>query len=61
MRIGFIGLGAMGTPMAAQLVTAGHQVHGFDMRLAPVPHWRRMAVTSPPRPVRLPPMPTCCG
>ena len=32
MRIGFIGLGAMGAPMAARLVAAGHQVHGFDMR-----------------------------
>ncbi len=31
MRIGFIGLGNMGAPMAANLAKAGHQVTGFDM------------------------------
>ena len=31
MKIGFIGLGNMGAPMAANLATAGHQVTGFDM------------------------------
>jgi len=36
MRIGFIGLGAMGAPMAARLVAAGHAVHGFDVRPAAV-------------------------
>lgn len=30
MRIGFIGLGNMGAPMAANLVAAGHDVTGFD-------------------------------
>jgi 3-hydroxyisobutyrate dehydrogenase len=30
--IGFIGLGAMGLPMATQIVAAGHAVHGFDVR-----------------------------
>jgi 3-hydroxyisobutyrate dehydrogenase len=30
-RIGFIGLGNMGMPMAANLVKAGHQVTGFDV------------------------------
>jgi 3-hydroxyisobutyrate dehydrogenase len=29
--IGFIGLGNMGAPMAANLVAAGHQVTGFDV------------------------------
>ena len=29
--IGFIGLGNMGSPMAANLVKAGHQVVGFDL------------------------------
>ena len=29
--IGFIGLGNMGTPMAANLVKAGHAVKGFDL------------------------------
>ncbi len=28
--IGFLGLGNMGGPMAANLVSAGHTVHGFD-------------------------------
>ncbi|MCO5124859.1 MAG: NAD(P)-binding domain-containing protein, partial [Rhizobacter sp.] len=36
MRIGFIGLGAMGAPMAARLVQAGHVVRGFDVRTAAV-------------------------
>ncbi len=30
MRIGFIGLGNMGAPMAANLVAAGHEVTGYD-------------------------------
>ena len=30
MKIGFIGLGNMGAPMAANLATAGHDVSGFD-------------------------------
>jgi 3-hydroxyisobutyrate dehydrogenase len=34
-RIGFIGLGNMGLPMAANLVKAGHQVTGFDV-MAPL-------------------------
>lgn len=36
MKIGFIGLGNMGAPMAANLVSAGHEVAGFDTA-APVP------------------------
>ncbi len=31
MKIGFIGLGNMGGPMAANLAAAGHSVTGFDM------------------------------
>ena len=31
MRIGFVGLGSMGAPMAANLVKAGHEVTGFDV------------------------------
>lgn len=31
MKIGFIGLGNMGAPMAANLAAAGHDVNGFDM------------------------------
>lgn len=36
MRIGFIGLGNMGAPMALNLVRAGHTVTGFDTA-APMP------------------------
>ncbi len=31
MKIGFIGLGNMGAPMAANLAKAGHEVRGFDV------------------------------
>ncbi|WP_394689593.1 3-hydroxyisobutyrate dehydrogenase [Hoeflea sp.] len=31
MKIGFIGLGNMGAPMATNLLKAGHQVTGFDV------------------------------
>ncbi|MDU8912700.1 3-hydroxyisobutyrate dehydrogenase [Aestuariicoccus sp. MJ-SS9] len=31
MQIGFIGLGNMGAPMAANLIAAGHKVTGFDV------------------------------
>lgn len=36
MKIGFIGLGNMGGPMAANLAKAGHAVTGFDLN-APMP------------------------
>lgn len=36
MKIGFIGLGNMGAPMASNLVAAGHNVSGFDT-VAPMP------------------------
>ncbi|PTX55769.1 3-hydroxyisobutyrate dehydrogenase [Litoreibacter ponti] len=35
MKIGFIGLGNMGAPMAANLAQAGHEVVGFDTVAAP--------------------------
>ncbi|WP_458791728.1 3-hydroxyisobutyrate dehydrogenase [Yoonia sp. MH D7] len=37
MKIGFIGLGNMGGPMAANLAAAGHDVQGFDLQ-APMPN-----------------------
>ena len=37
--IAFLGLGNMGGPMAANLVSAGHTVHGFD----PVPALKEAA------------------
>jgi len=36
MKIGFVGLGNMGAPMASNLVGAGHAVTGFDLT-APMP------------------------
>ena len=30
MKVGFIGLGNMGKPMALNLMAAGHEVNGFD-------------------------------
>ncbi len=35
MRIAFLGLGHMGGPMSANLVTAGHRVFGFDPAAIP--------------------------
>ena len=35
MKIGFIGLGNMGGPMAANLAKAGHAVTGFDLVTTP--------------------------
>jgi 2-hydroxy-3-oxopropionate reductase len=36
MKIGFIGLGIMGRPMAGHLVAGGHQLFGHDIKPAPV-------------------------
>ena len=35
-KIGFIGLGNMGLPMAQNLIKAGHTVRGFDVAKASV-------------------------
>ncbi|MGI3184150.1 3-hydroxyisobutyrate dehydrogenase [Nioella aestuarii] len=45
MKIGFIGLGNMGSPMAANLVAAGHEVTGFDLA-APAPEGVTMAASA---------------
>ncbi len=45
MKIGFIGLGNMGGPMAANLVKAGHAVAGFDL-VAGVPEGVVRAATA---------------
>ena len=36
MQVGWIGLGAMGGPMAARLARCGHAVHGLRIRRAEV-------------------------
>lgn len=45
MRIGFIGLGNMGAPMARNLAKAGHGVIGFDLT-APMPEGVKPAPTA---------------
>ena len=45
MNIGFIGLGNMGGPMAANLAKAGHAVRGFDLT-APMPEGVARAETA---------------
>ena len=45
MKIGFIGLGNMGAPMARNLAAAGHDVTGFDL-LAPMPEGVRAAASA---------------
>jgi len=45
-RIGFIGLGNMGLPMAQNLVKAGHQVEGVDVNPASVEKLRATGGTS---------------
>ena len=45
MNIGFIGLGNMGGPMAANLAKAGHAVRGFDLT-APMPEGVTRAATA---------------
>ena len=47
MKIGFIGLGNMGGPMATNLARAGHQVAGFDLA-APMPEGVTRAASTPP-------------
>jgi len=39
MKIGFIGLGNMGAPMAANLAGAGHDVTGFDTVPVRIKEW----------------------
>jgi 3-hydroxyisobutyrate dehydrogenase len=44
MRIGFIGLGAMGRPMAANVQRAGHEVQAHDLRrVEGFPNWKPTA------------------
>ena len=44
MRLGFIGLGAMGRPMAANLQRAGHDVQAHDLRrVEGFPGWKASA------------------
>jgi 3-hydroxyisobutyrate dehydrogenase-like beta-hydroxyacid dehydrogenase len=50
MRIGFVGLGNMGGPMAANLLAAGHDVAGFDVladRIAALGRLGGRAASSP--------------
>jgi len=46
MTIGFIGLGHMGGPMAANLVKAGHTVRGFDLSQPLLEEARNKGITA---------------
>ena len=52
-RIGFIGLGNMGLPMAENLIKAGHQVEGVDVSQAATDKLKARVARSP-RPRRSP-------
>ena len=44
MRLGFIGLGVMGRPMAANLQRGGHEVQAYDLRrVEGFPNWKASA------------------
>jgi 3-hydroxyisobutyrate dehydrogenase len=45
-KIGFIGLGNMGLPMAGNLVKQGHQVRGFDLLAGNVEQAARLGVSA---------------
>ena len=48
--VGFIGLGNMGGPMAANLSKAGHDVRGFDVSATAIEAAGKAGITSPLRP-----------
>lgn len=50
LTIGFVGLGAMGMPMAANLARAGHHVLGFDVDPVRVGEARHRGVSPVPSP-----------
>ncbi len=60
MRIGFIGLGNMGGPMAANLVKAGHQVAGYDVAPLRSTDSPQAAAGAPPRSPPRSPAPNWC-
>jgi 3-hydroxyisobutyrate dehydrogenase len=53
--IGFVGLGAMGLPMARNLAARGFAVRGFDMRRAAVDALVEAGASRRPRPPMPPP------
>jgi len=50
MRIAFVGLGNMGEPMAANLVVAGHEVHGYDVAVPAIERAVARGVKAAPSP-----------
>lgn len=44
-KIGFIGLGNMGLPMAGNLASKGHEVFGFDVEPAREADARKLNIT----------------
>ena len=43
MKVGWLGLGAMGAPMAARAARAGHVVRGYDVAPGRAASWPRTA------------------
>ena len=54
-KIGFIGLGNMGLPMAGNLVKKGHEVTGFDLVRENLERGRRRAASTAARSAEEPP------
>ncbi|WP_016745293.1 NAD(P)-dependent oxidoreductase [Rhizorhabdus wittichii] len=53
MRIGFIGLGVQGLPLALNLLDGGHELHGFDVRPEPLDELRDRGGTVAASPAEL--------
>ena len=58
--VGFVGLGAMGLPMAKNLVERQFRVQGFDLRREALDALAEAGGTPRPPPPRLRTAPTCC-
>ena len=61
MRIGFVGLGTMGGPMARRLAAQGHQVTGYDVDAARAARAREGGVTLATSPAGAAERPTRCS
>lgn len=52
MKIGYVGLGVMGAPMATHLVRAGHDVRGFNRTFAKAQQWSEASGGAPAATIR---------
>ena len=58
MKVGFIGLGGIGKPMAISIARAGFELTVNDLREQPLKDLERHGARSPARPARWRPCPT---